>query len=135
LIAIAGSLVPKYRKTQHYSQFGPPSRACIYGHAIQLGAVLGQARAGEQTLLKRLVKRRPELFAGSVTCFDRNFPGHELITAILDAGGHVIAQVLDHEAAPAARVRDTYLTRRSAPETTFGDGLVANCAPIPSTTA
>ena len=39
------------------------------------------------------MKRRPDLFAGRVTCFDRNFPGHELITAILDAGGHVIARV------------------------------------------
>jgi hypothetical protein len=58
-----------------------------------LGAILGQASAGEQTLLKRLVKRRPELFAGLVICFDRNFPGHDLITAILDAGGHVIARV------------------------------------------
>jgi hypothetical protein len=132
------------------------------------------------------VKRRPDLFAGRVTCFDRNFPGHELITAILDAGGHVIARVsatvalpleegggwlpdgsrmtwlnapsgkkedrlavraaehnavmpsgdgkgevsetctvittlLDHEAAPAAQVRDTYLTRWSASETTFGE--------------
>ena len=56
-----------------------------------LGAILGSGRAGEQTLLKRLVKRRPDLFAGRVTCFDRNFPGHELITAILDAGGHVRA--------------------------------------------
>ena len=51
------------------------------------------ARAGEQTLLKRLARRRPDLFAGRVTCFDRNFPGYELITAILDAGGHVIARV------------------------------------------
>ena len=58
-----------------------------------LGAITGQARAGEQTLLKRLVKRRPDLFAGRVTCFDRNFPGHELISAILDAGGHVVARV------------------------------------------
>jgi hypothetical protein len=58
-----------------------------------LGAILGQAGAGEQTLLKRLVKRRPELFAGRVVCFDRNFPGHGLITAILHAGGHVIARV------------------------------------------
>ena len=57
-----------------------------------LGAILGQAGAGEQTLLKRLVRRRPELFAGRVVCFDRNFPGHELITAILQAGGHVIAR-------------------------------------------
>ena len=58
-----------------------------------LGAILGQASAGEQTLLKRLVKRRPDLFRGLVICFDRNFPGHDLITAILDAGGHVIARV------------------------------------------
>jgi hypothetical protein len=62
------------------------------GRAV-LGAVFGQARAGEQTLLKRLVKRRPALFAGLVVCFDRNFPGHDLVTAILDAGGHVIARV------------------------------------------
>jgi hypothetical protein len=58
-----------------------------------LGAILGQAGSGEQTLLKRLVRRRPELFAGLVVCFDRNFPGHDLITAIVDAGGHVVARV------------------------------------------
>jgi hypothetical protein len=151
-----------------------------------LGAILGSTRAGEQTLLKRLARRRPDLFAGRVVCFDRNFPGHELITAILDAGGHVVARVsatvalplepgggwlpdgsrltwlnapsgkkedrlpvraaehnavlargggteevsetctvittlLDHEAAPADQVRDTYLTRWSASETTFGE--------------
>ena len=157
-----------------------------------LGAILGQAGAGEQTLLKRLVRRRPELFAGRVICFDRNFPGHELITAILRAGGHVIARVkdgislgsedgpgrgwlpdgsrmtwlnapsgrkadrlpvraaehnailpagsgpeepsetctvittlLDHRAAPADQVRDTYLTRWSASETTFGEDKAA----------
>ena len=155
-----------------------------------LGAVLGSCRAGEQTLLKRLVRRRPDLFAGRVTCFDRNFPGHELITAILDAGGHVIARVgetvglplepgggwlpdgsrltwlnapsgkeedrlsvraaehsvikpagggkeevsetctvittlLNHGAAPADQVRDTYLTRWSASETTFGENKTA----------
>ena len=150
-----------------------------------LGAVLGSSRAGEQTLLKRLARRRPELFAGRVTCFDRNFPGHELITAILDAGGHVVARVsatvalplgarrrlaarrvpddlaerpVRDEAGPAAgprrraqrgpaprrrgrglrdlhrdhhpprppgrardQVRETYLTRWSASETTFGE--------------
>ena len=58
-----------------------------------LGAIPGSSRAGEQTLLKRLARRRPELFTGRVTCFDRNFPGHELITAILDAGGHLVARV------------------------------------------
>jgi hypothetical protein len=151
-----------------------------------LGAVLGQASAGEQTLLKRLVKRRPDLFAGRVTCFDRNFPGYELVAAILDAGGHVVARaggtlslpmaegggwlpdgsrlswlnapsgkkgdrlpvrvtehnavfargdgteeisetctvittLLDCRAAPAEAVRETYLTRWSASETTFGE--------------
>jgi Insertion element 4 transposase N-terminal len=152
-----------------------------------LGAIPGQAGTGEQTLLKRLVRRRPGLFAGRVTCFDRNFPGYDLITAILQAGGHVIARVkegislpsggpdrgwlpdgsrmtwlnapsgrkadrlpvraaehnvilpaadgteeasetctvittlLDHRAAPAGQVRDTYLTRWSASETTFGE--------------
>ena len=150
-----------------------------------LGAILGSCRAGEQTLLARLVRRRPELFAGRVTCFDRNFPGHELITAVLHAGGHVVARVkggislpmasgggwlpdgsrltwlnapsgkeedrlpvraaehnvvlprgdgedvsetctlittlLDHQAAPASAVREAYLTRWSASETTFGE--------------
>ena len=28
-----------------------------------------------------------------VICFDRNFPGYDLITAILQAGGHVVARV------------------------------------------
>jgi hypothetical protein len=58
-----------------------------------LGAIPGRARAGEQTLLARLARRRPGLFAGRVICFDRNFPGYDLITAILDAGGHVVARV------------------------------------------
>ncbi len=153
-----------------------------------LGAILGRASAGEQTLLSRLVRRRPELFAGLVVCFDRNFPGHDLITAIVDAGGHVVARVkagialpfadgpgrgwlpdgsrmtwlnapsgrkadrlpvraaehnavfpsgdgeeevsetctvittlLDHGQAPADQVRDAYMTRWSAAETTFGE--------------
>jgi Insertion element 4 transposase N-terminal len=149
-----------------------------------LGAILGSSRAGEQTLLRRLVRRRPDLVAGRVICFDRNFPGYDLITAILDAGGHVVARVkagislpaepgggwrpdgsrvtwlnapsgrkedrlpvraaehsavlpgggeeapetctlittlMDHQAAPAEAMRETYLTRWSASETTFGE--------------
>jgi hypothetical protein len=62
------------------------------GRAIR-GAVLGTARDGEQTLLKTLVTEQPGLFAGRVVLFDRNFPGHDLILAILLAGGHVIARV------------------------------------------
>jgi hypothetical protein len=58
-----------------------------------LGAICGRARAGEQALLARLVRRRPELFAGRVICFDRNFPGYDLITAIVAAHGHVVARV------------------------------------------
>ncbi len=69
------------------------------GRAL-LGAILGSCRAGEQTLLKRLAKRRPGLFAGRVTCFDRNFPGHGLITAITDARGHVVARVGEGVALP-----------------------------------
>ncbi len=151
-----------------------------------LGAIPGSTQAGEQTLLARLVRRRPGLFAGRVTCFDRNFPGYDLISAILAAGGHVVARVkqgiglpmagedggwlpdgsrmtwlnapsgkkedrlpvraaehnavlpggdgeevsetctlittlLDHQAAPADAVRDAYLARWSASETTFGE--------------
>ena len=46
---------------------GLPRRA---RHARR-GHRAGQGR--EQTLLKRLVKRRPDLVAGRVTCFDRTF--------------------------------------------------------------
>ena len=65
-----------------------------------LGAITGKARAGEQTLLYRLIRRRPDLFAGRVFVFDRNFPGHKIITAILDAGGHVVARVKSNLALP-----------------------------------
>ncbi len=68
----------------------------------KLGAITGKARAGEQTLLARLIRRRPDLFAGRVTVFDRNFPGHKIITAILDAGGHVVARAKSNLALPAA---------------------------------
>lgn len=67
-----------------------------------LAAIPGQAGTGEQTLLKRLVKRRPELFAGLVVCFDRNFPGHDLVLAILQAGGHVVARVREGISLPFA---------------------------------
>ena len=62
------------------------------GRAI-LGAVTGKASDGEQSLLKVLAAEQPGLFAGRVTLFDRNFPGYDLITAILLAGGHVVARV------------------------------------------
>jgi hypothetical protein len=62
------------------------------GRAI-LGAAMGKASEGEQALLKILAAEQPGLFSGRVTMFDRNFPGYDLITAILLAGGHVIARV------------------------------------------
>ena len=62
------------------------------GRAI-LAAAIGKASDGEQTLLKTLVSEQPGLFAHRVTLFDRNFPGHGLITAILLAGGKVIARM------------------------------------------
>lgn len=62
------------------------------GHAI-LGAALGTTSQGEQTLLKTLAAEQPGIFARRVTCFDRNFPGHDLILAILLAEGHVIARM------------------------------------------
>jgi hypothetical protein len=67
-----------------------------------LGAITGKARAGEQTLLARLIARRPDLFAGRVMVFDRNFPGHKIITAILDAGGQVVARAKSDLALPLA---------------------------------
>ena len=66
----------------------------------KLGAITGAARAGERTLLARLIRRRPDLFAGRVFVFDRNFPGHKIITAIVDAGGHVVARVKSNLALP-----------------------------------
>ena len=68
----------------------------------RLGAITGKARAGEQTLLYRLIRRRPDLFAGRVVVFDRNFPGHKIITAILDAGGQVVARAKSDLALPLA---------------------------------
>ena len=66
----------------------------------KLGAITGKARAGEQTLLARLIARRPGLFAGRVFAFDRNFPGYKIITAILDAGGQVVARAKSDLALP-----------------------------------
>jgi Insertion element 4 transposase N-terminal len=66
----------------------------------RLGAITGKARAGEQTLLARLIRRRPDLLAGRVLVFDRNFPGHKIITAILGAGGHVVARAKSDLALP-----------------------------------
>jgi hypothetical protein len=57
------------------------------------GAILGRARAGEQTLLARLVRRRPELFAGRVICFDRNFRAPRGALAYRPRSGHGLEEV------------------------------------------
>jgi hypothetical protein len=96
------------------------------------GAILGRARAGEQALLARLVRRRPDLFAGRVICFDRNFPGHDLITAILDAGGHVVARVkagISLPMEPGGRLPDrSRLTWLNAPSGKKDDRLAVRAA-------
>ena len=75
------------------------------GRAIR-GAVLGKSSDGEQTLLKTLASEQPGLFAGRVTLFDRNFPGHDVILAILLAGGHVIARARGGIALPFQDAED-----------------------------
>lgn len=85
-----------------------------------LGAITGRARAGEQTLLARLIRRRPDLFKGRVFVFDRNFPGHAIITAIIDAGGHVVARIKDKISLPV--IEDAWL----------GDGSRLSCLNAPS---
>ena len=57
------------------------------------GAILGSCRAGEQTLLKRLAKRRPDLFAGRVTCFDRNFRAPRGALTYRPRSGHELEEV------------------------------------------
>jgi hypothetical protein len=74
----------------------PQARAVLVtaraGRAM-LGAAMDACSAGEQTLIARLVAGHPGIFAGRVFVVDRNFLGHELATAILDAGGHLVMRV------------------------------------------
>ena len=58
-----------------------------------LGAICGRARAGEQTLLARLVRRRPDLVAGRVICFDRNFRAPRGALAYRPRSGHGLEEV------------------------------------------
>ena len=59
----------------------------------KLGAIMGAARAGEQALLARLIARRPELFAGRVVCFDRNFRAPRGALAYRPRSGHGLEEV------------------------------------------
>ncbi len=58
-----------------------------------LGAIPGSSRAGEQTLLRRLVRRRPDLVAGRVICFDRNFRAPRGALAYRPRSGHGLEEV------------------------------------------
>jgi len=63
------------------------------GRAI-LGAAVDASSVGEQTLLARLVADHREVFGpGRVFLVDRNFLGHDLITAIVAAGAHLVMRV------------------------------------------
>ena len=66
-----------------------------------LGAAMDGCGVGEQTLIARLVAGHPEIFAGRVFVVDRNCLGHELATAILDAGGHLVMRVKQGISLPA----------------------------------
>lgn len=66
-----------------------------------LGAAMDACSVGEQTLIARLVAGHPGLFAGRVFVVDRNFLGHKLATAILDAGGHLVMRVKQGISLPA----------------------------------
>src|SRR5260370_43057 len=74
-----------------------PARAA----RAMLGAAMDACSVGEQTLIARLVAGHPEIFAGRVFVVDRNFLGHELATAILDAGGHLVMRVKQGISLPA----------------------------------
>ena len=82
----------------------PQARAVLVtaraGRGI-LGAAMDACSAGEQTLIARLAAGHPGLFRGRVFVVDRNFLGHELTTAILDAGGHLVMRVKQGISLPA----------------------------------
>jgi hypothetical protein len=86
MFGCAGTAAPDGPGSAPFPQLRVVALTARAGRAV-LGAIAGSTRAGEQTLLARLARRRPSLFAGRVTCFDRNFPGYDLISAILAAGG------------------------------------------------
>ena len=59
-----------------------------------LGLEFGPSGDGEQTLTRRLVKARPEVFGpGRLFLIDRNFPGFALIAQIRREGAHLLMRV------------------------------------------
>ena len=100
--AADGMLADTTENRNYFGTTGTGDGSSPFPQARILAAAIGKASDGEQTLLKDLARERPELFAHRVTLFDRNFPGHDLITAILLAEGHVIARVKGGIALPFA---------------------------------
>ena len=58
-----------------------------------LGAILGSSRAGEQTLLKRLVRAARTCSPAASTCFDRNFRAPRGALTYRPRSGHGLEEV------------------------------------------
>jgi hypothetical protein len=68
--------------------------ATAAGSRGALGLEFGPPADGEQTLTRRMVRSRPQVFAaGRLFLTGRNFPGFELITDIRQAGAHLLMRV------------------------------------------
>jgi hypothetical protein len=75
----------------------PQARAVLASAAATravLAAAVDGSHTGEQTLIARIVRAHPEVFApGRLFLFDRNFLGADLVADILAAGAHVLMRV------------------------------------------
>jgi transposase IS4-like protein/DDE family transposase len=75
----------------------PQARAIVVtaaGTRGALGLEFGPSSGGEQTLTRRLVEARPEIFGpGRLLLMDRNFPGFALIAQIRREGAHLLMRV------------------------------------------
>ena len=82
----------------------PQARAVVItaaGTKGALGLEFGPSSDGEQTLTRRLVKARPQIFGpGRLVLMDRNFPGFALIKAIRAEGAHLLMRVKSDIALP-----------------------------------
>jgi hypothetical protein len=82
----------------------PQARAVLASVAATravLAAAIDGSHTGEQTLIARIVRAHPEVFApGRIFLFDRNFLGADLVAEILAAGAHVLIRVKSDIALP-----------------------------------
>jgi len=77
--------------------------AAAAGTRGALGVEFGPSAAGEQTLTRRLVAARPEVFGpGRLFLMDRNFPGFALIARIRREGAHLLMRVKSDLSLPLA---------------------------------